>query len=214
MNPATEGSSNPRRQKDYLTALPAELLLKIIPHLPLRSFFDLSHTSSFLRYFIQTHASLLCNNAIEAYYPRQAQILETEKRGGWLVPTYEELRHREEFFSDCLGFGLRDLRLCEHNPINMVPCEPFDSLEDFRDFQVKISNPGPQYLFFLQRGFLQAGVLYRYHEEPMFIWRKEFNDFMKEFNNRVTCGACMRNGRAATARLGFPKELIWYYGSG
>jgi len=200
--------------KDYLTALPAELLLRIFPHLPLRSFFDLSHTSSFLRYFLKTHSSVICNDAITAYYPNQAKTLETEKRSGWLVPTHEELRRREDFFSDCLGVNLRDRRLCEHNPISKVKCAPLESLTDFRDFQILISDPGPQYLFFLQKGFLQAGVLYWYREEPVFIFRKEFNDFMKEFHRRVTCGECVRHGRSATARLGFPRELIWYYGSG
>lgn len=212
MIPAPEGSSHTQKGKDYLTGLPAELLLKIIPHLPLRSFFELSHTSSFLRYFIRTHGSLLCNDTIQAYYPTQAKIMETEKKSGWLVPTHEELRRREDFFSDCMGDSLRDLRLCQHNPTKTVPCEPFHSLTDFRDFQVKVTDPGPQFLFFLQRGFLQAGVLYWYRNEPVFIFRKEFNDFMKEFNNRVTCGVCLRNGKVATTRLGFPKELLWYYG--
>ncbi|KAH8792352.1 hypothetical protein F5882DRAFT_399943 [Hyaloscypha sp. PMI_1271] len=213
-SPAADASSSHLRGKDYLTALPAELLLKIIPHLPLQSFFYLSHTSSFLRYFLTTHASTICNDAINSYFPKQAKILETEKTLGWLVPTHEELRRREDFFSDCLGTDLRDLRLCEHNPIRKVRCAPFESLTDFRDFQVKLSDPGPQYLFFLQKGFLQTGVLYWYHEEPVFIFRKEFNDFMREFNRRVTCGACVRAGKVATARLGFPKELIWYYGLG
>lgn len=199
--------------KDYLTGLPAELLLKIIPHLPLQSFFAVSHTSSFLRYFLKTHASMICNDAINSYFSNQAQLLATEKRSGWLVPTHEELLRREDFFSDCLGADLRDLHLCEHNPTRKICCAPFESLTDFRDFQVKITDPGPQYLFFLQKGFLQAGVLYWYHEEPVFIFRKEFNDFMRGFNSRVTCGTCVRNGKAATARLGLPKELIWYYGS-
>jgi hypothetical protein len=198
--------------KDYLTALPAELLLRIFPHLPLRSFFDLSHTSSFLRYFLKTHSSVICNDAITAYYPNQAKTLETEKRLGWLVPTHEELRRREDFFSDCLASNLRHRRLCEHNPISKVKCAPLETLTDFRDFRILISDPGPQYLFFLQKGFLQTGVLYWYREEPVLIFRKEFNDFMKEFHRRVTCGECVRHGKAATARLGFPKELMWYYG--
>ena len=212
MNPAAGGSPSAQPVRDYITALPAELLLKIFPHLPLQSFYHLSHTSSFLRHFIQTHASLLCNDAIKAYFPVQAKIMETEKISGWLVPTYEELRKREELFSDCMGYDLRDLRLCQHNPTKTVPCEPFDSLTDFRRFQVKITNPGPQYLMFLQRGFLQAGVLYWYREEPIFIFRKEFNDFMREFNNRVTCRVCVRDGKLDTARLKLPKELLWYYG--
>lgn len=65
---------------------------------------------------------------------------------------------------------------------------------------------------FLQRGFLQAGVLYWYREEPIFIFRKEFNEFMREFNSRVTCRVCMRDGKLDTARLRLPKELLWYYG--
>lgn len=213
MKPATSAYPQLGKGKDYLTGLPAELLLKIIPHLPLQSFFDLSHTSSFLRYFLKIHASLICNDAIGSYFPEQAKILETKKRLGWLVPTNEELQRREEFFSDCLGIDLRDRRLCEHNPSKKVHCTPFEDLTDFRDFQIKISDPGPQYLFFLQKGFLQGGVLYWYLEEPVFIFRKEFNDFMRRFNRRVTCGTCVRNGKVATAKLGFPKELLWYYGA-
>jgi hypothetical protein len=208
---AEEWSSDPTG-RDYLTTLPAELLSQIIADLPLRSFLDLSHTSSFLRYFIKTNASIICNDAIKTYYSREAKLLETEKRSGWLVPTHEQLRRREDFFSDLLGGYLCQDNPCEHNPANGIHCGLFGYLRGPWEIQVKITDPGPQFLFFLERGFVQRGPSYVFLGEPFYILRKEFNDFMKEFNYQVLCVTCMKGGKLATAKLSFPRELVWYYG--
>jgi hypothetical protein len=117
-------------QIDYLTNMPNEVLLRIVSKVPLSSFLDLIQTSQYLRWFIQQHATMICNLAIESRFPAEARILESTETEGWLTPTNGLI---------CIqprkGARWVDPRL-----------------------QLQLYEPGPQFLYFLESKIVKFAV--------------------------------------------------------
>jgi hypothetical protein len=127
-------------RKDYLTVLPPEILLKVIPLLPVASFFELTHTSTHLRAFMKLHAATICNDAIEQGFSHISDQLDTQYSNGWLVP-------RKPIFSRTEG-GLRERKIGAIRG----PSGGCDSWKRWKstDLRIQLTDPGPQYLFFLE----------------------------------------------------------------
>ena len=49
-----------------LLDLPSEILLLIIPHVPMKTFFDLVQTCRALRYLMRSNGSRICNDVIKS----------------------------------------------------------------------------------------------------------------------------------------------------
>lgn len=103
-SPGTTGSS--LLAKKYtsnashpLIALPSELLLNILAHLPTSDYLAVKHTSSRLRTLFIRNASHIANTQIRLHHADAAACLQSRLIDGWLVPWLpvvfsEEERHR------------------------------------------------------------------------------------------------------------------------
>lgn len=116
---------------DPLTSLPAELLIKIIAHLPLNNFLDVSRASSKICQFMKTHAAAICNTSLRINYPARLELLQAELQEGWLVPKHPKLL-ASQVFKEKIYYIYR------------TPFQPWL-------FRHKLSLPGPQFLYILPR---------------------------------------------------------------
>jgi hypothetical protein len=157
---ASSSSTNPNR--DYLTCLPNEILIKVLSELPIFNYLDVAHTSHHLRSVLKANAARICNLRISSRYWFAAQYLQTELRSDWLLPYHEDIYHMERTYG--MRLGSRFIRDCENNH-NHDDVKHFSLIgqlfpDDFwkRDwmdlFHVKISDHGPQYLLLLESDLL------------------------------------------------------------
>jgi hypothetical protein len=121
--------------KDYLTALPAEVLIKVIASLDLPDFFNLAHASGGIRSFMKIHAAPICNEAIRTRYSKLADKLDCKMQNGWLLPTHPRIFQAEERFMAKTGTKYKG-RLRRWRGTYTQPT-------------IKIAEPGPQFLLFL-----------------------------------------------------------------
>ena len=132
-------------KKDYLTNLPPELHLKIIPLLPAASFFDLAHTSAHLRAFMKLHAPTICNTAIELHFSQVSYKLISQRINGWLVPSHPIVARVEE-----------EVR---KEKIDLIKKYPHWGWK-IPYLRMKLTEPGPQYLFFLEKEIHYMGEFF------------------------------------------------------
>jgi hypothetical protein len=142
---STTSSSHPKMPSSNLHTLPAELLLTIIAYLPTTSYQPLTRTSHTLRAFFGNHASKICNQRILSHFSAEATILKAsftavDSMGHtWLVPTHEAVLRAEQNLWDREG------------SVSSLNSRHTD--EDALAFQKRmlLSQPGPQFLLFLER---------------------------------------------------------------
>lgn len=149
--------------RDHQTALPTELLLKILPHVPISSFLDVAHTSRRLQAIFKTHSAQICNSAIEIdpYFSARAKYLSATKVNGWLVPQNAFLANKEENFWKCLG---RSIERHDRDGWTFEEMDEQDSRRelsiDYMELRGKWTNrgkdqsqrTGTQFLHYLQMG--------------------------------------------------------------
>ena len=66
-------SPTSQKRRDILTAVPPEVLLKIITQVPTKNFLDLAQISHGLRDFVKSNASKICNEIIRTRFCVQAK---------------------------------------------------------------------------------------------------------------------------------------------
>jgi len=158
-NMASSSSSNPNR--DYLTSLPNEILIKVISELPIFNYLDVAHTSRHLRSVLKANATQICNLRISSRYWFAAQYLQTEIKSDWLLPKYNVIIHMD-LLQRTNGISFRRQFTLD--------CEEHHSHNDIKIFHLlrqlfrgafwvcpwkdvihfKVSGPGPQYLLLLE----------------------------------------------------------------
>ena len=134
-------------ERDLLTSVPPEILVKIIALVPSKHYLDLVHTNKALRNFIKLNASSICNEAIRSRFPVEAKVLRSELEAGWLVPTHEKVAEEEEYFRQELNIIRPPNKEQGFSLLGKLPTESTIS--------IKITSPGPQYLHFLEHNILQ-----------------------------------------------------------
>jgi hypothetical protein len=75
----TSKNSIASTEREYLTSILPELLVRVLSEVPLSSYFDVAHTSKGLRSFLEANAAMTCNMAIRSRFPIVAKILEVTK---------------------------------------------------------------------------------------------------------------------------------------
>jgi hypothetical protein len=85
-------------ERDILTFVPPEILIKIVAQLPSKCYLYLVHTSKTLRNFVKINASRICNKAIRTRFPLEAAVLKSKLSSGWLALGLETLREREDAY--------------------------------------------------------------------------------------------------------------------
>jgi hypothetical protein len=156
---ASSSSTDPNR--DYLTSLPNEILLKVLSEFPIFNYLDVAHTSRHLRSVLKANAARICNLRISSRYWFVAQYLQTEIKSDWLLPKYDVIIHMDladRTYDMALG-KLLTLECEKHR--NHDDVKLFNLLRQlFRGYfwvcyskdlvHIKISGPGPQYLLLLE----------------------------------------------------------------
>jgi hypothetical protein len=208
-NSASEVSAT---KTDYLTSLPPEILLKIIPLSPAASFYELAHTSAHLRAFIKLYAPTICNCAIENHFSHISTNLDTQQISGWLVPRRPIFSQEEE--------SLRKLKT------NVMRNE-FWRVWKSDHLQIELTEPGPQYLLFPEtiapfmdpsyvficppngHPFKKFGII-SYEQMLNRGLSKSIHDFIRATDEELAQD--VHNCKFWRRRLYNTKELTWYYG--
>jgi hypothetical protein len=144
-----------------LQNLPAELLLIIIAYLPASSYAPLTQTSHTLQAFFANYASKICSQRILSHFSAEVAILKAsfaavDSMGNtWLVPTHEAVLRAEENLWDREG-SISSLRFVHPN-------EEALALQK----RMRLSQPGPQFLLFLERRGWEVQTRHRMMEDKM-----------------------------------------------
>jgi hypothetical protein len=169
---ASSSSTNPNR--DYLTSLPNEILIKVISEIPILCYLDIAHTSRHLRSVLKANAARICNLRISSRYWFAAQYFQTEIKSGWLLPKHDvnihiDLQERPG------GMALEMQYLC--GELWNEKCSIHKKRQNRNDVKIrdvlgqlfpddfwvcdweglihiKISGPGPQFLLLLEYDLL------------------------------------------------------------
>jgi hypothetical protein len=220
------------QDRDYLTSLPTELLARVIAEVPISSYLDITHTSRILRDFIKTNAARLCNEVIRSQHSVAAEYFKSEMVDGWLLPTMEELESEEVSYMQRTYSYLRWLeekgRMVQRQ--GLLGQIPFPGCAENWETCIRITDPGPQYVHFLESQILQlcggnhkAGApclscmkLFGVGKGDMGIklYLRDFPAFMNKFNHffgKVMDERSSRRKRVATATK-VPRGIMWYYG--
>jgi len=107
---------------DYLSNMPNHILLRILAHVPMSSFLDLSQTHPQIRYFMQNFAAHICNFALMTRFPNALKALGIVEVEGWMTPTN----------------GL--VRIMQRKGARWV----------IPGLQLHLYEPGPQFLYFME----------------------------------------------------------------
>ncbi|KAL2059772.1 hypothetical protein VTL71DRAFT_10156 [Oculimacula yallundae] len=122
---------------DHLSNLIPELLVEVLSHVSSKDYLSLVHTNQSLRDFLQENAANVCNKAVQnllTIYFVNPISFPTEFVQGWLVPTAPVFVETEkEYTADVPDY------FAEYE----IPASPFD-------LKIKLSQPGPQFLLFLE----------------------------------------------------------------
>jgi hypothetical protein len=160
---------------DYLTNLPHNILLRITSNLPMSSFLALSQAHSHLRWFMHRYASTICNLNIQTQFPKEAKILEAAYIEGWLTPTGGLAMIKPKHVAKWVDPGLRLL----------------------------LSQPGPQFLYFLQKRILKFSS-----DTTLIVEFKAMQEFLDSLNEESP----VVYGGKDYPRWCWLKEMIWYHG--
>jgi hypothetical protein len=177
------------KDKDRLTTLPAKLLIKIIADVPLSSFLDLTQTCRYLRHLIKDNAKEICNKAIEARFPLHTKYLHPVKKRGWLTHSLYYLhsweqravvkRKSERIFTDRESW-------------------------DYKwDYKIKLTQPGPQYL-----AFLESDVVVMTIDKGMRGRENNMERFLKRVN-----GPWVKALVWVREMVIVDRRMMWYYGA-
>lgn len=127
-------------ESDLLGKLPPEVLILVLQELPVKVYLDVVQACGHLRQFVRTHASGLCNYAILKKFPLEAERIPSTNINGWLVPEHKDILVLERYVLDKKKYVDRARGII------------LDQESQTRDLQVKLSQPGPQYLLWLESG--------------------------------------------------------------
>jgi hypothetical protein len=127
-----------------LQCIPADILLQILTHLGPTALLCLRQTSHTLRAFLLSNAATICNIQISTHHVYAAAIFQPSLRDGWLVPTHpiilaeeERLHGTSRYLASIKPDGYGD-------PGHALARQPVQTGLGL------LSNPGPQFLRFLQ----------------------------------------------------------------
>ncbi|KAH8792362.1 hypothetical protein F5882DRAFT_78772 [Hyaloscypha sp. PMI_1271] len=137
-------------ERDLLTSALPEILVKIIVLVPSKHYLDLVHTNKALRNFMKLNASSICNEAIWSRFPVEAKVLRSELEAGWLVPTHEKVAEEEENFRQKLN--------TIQTSNNDQRFSLLGKLLTDTTVSIKLTSPGPQYLYFLEHNILRLST--------------------------------------------------------
>lgn len=191
----TENGSLSTRN-NHISRLPPEILLLILVELPLDSYLDLVQTSKFLREFLQMNAALICNICILSQFPLEGALIPSAKVNGWIVPTHTGITILESYVLDKKRYHDRARQINE---------------EDYaygQDLRLKLTQPGPQFLLWLQFGTVLAKVP-RNNQGQLVINGSSTVTFLHWLNEDLRWD----EGDDKTRPRGFARrELLWYHG--
>jgi hypothetical protein len=215
---------------DYLTSLPAELLIKIIAEVPMDSYLDLAHTSKGLLDFMKANAADVCNEAIRSRHSFAAKCFKTELKNGWLVPTHEKFDKEDEDYKRSIVSYYRLARVWrgKHYRIYSPPGKLYNShpnryAKNLRTKIITVKSPGPQFLHFLERNILIVCDEHRLPNccsvrfDELAGWKKEifrrgYEQFLDTFN---LLGLGVKNEYIVATGPDedkIPRAMLWYYG--
>lgn len=177
------------KDKDRLTTLPAELLIKIIAEVPLSFFLDLTQTCRHLRHLIKDNAKEICNGAIESRFPLHAKYLHPVKKRGWLTHSLYYLHSWEQ-------------RAVVKRKSERIFTDR-ESWEYNWDYKIKLTQPGPQYL-----AFLESDVVVMTIDKGM----RGREDNMERFLRRVN-GPWVKASDWVKEMVIVDRRMMWYYGA-
>jgi hypothetical protein len=140
---ATEKQSLSTR-KNHLSSLPPQVLVLILLELPLDSYLDLVQTSKFLRKFLKTNAAYICNTCVLGHLALEGALIPSAKVNGWIVPTHTDFTILERYVLD---------KKIYHDRARQIVDEYNAYVQDLR---VKLTQPSPQFLLWLQQGNFRA----------------------------------------------------------
>jgi len=143
-------------ERDILTSVLPEILIKIIAQLPSKCYLDLVHTSKTLRNFVKINASRICNEAIRTRFPLEAAVLKSKLSSGWLVLGHEAFREREDAY--CKDFASRNSTDHHRYRDGEMNCSLLGVLQPTTTSSIKLGAAGPQFLYFLEQDLILIGV--------------------------------------------------------
>jgi hypothetical protein len=209
---------------DYLTSLPTELLIKVIAEVPMDYYLDLTHTSKGLRDFMKANAANICNEAIRSRHSIAAEILKTELKSGWLVPTHEGFDMEDEDYIRALDHYFQPTKVSRFKYYSLLGALFNGDVNNLRTMIINVKSSGPQFLHFLERNIMifcdehrlpqSCTVCYGLGSE----WEKfqlklrNYWGFLNTFN-LLTLE--VKNGKLVASGLDenqIPKAMLWYYG--
>ncbi|KAN0120356.1 hypothetical protein V8E51_002564 [Hyaloscypha variabilis] len=198
-------------ERDILTSVLPEILIKIIAQLPSKCYLDLVHTSKTLRNFVKINASRICNEAIRTRFPLEAAVLKSKLSSGWLVLGHEAFREREDAY--CKDFASRNSTDHHRYRDGEMTCSLLGVLQPTTTSSIKLGAAGPQFLYFLEQDLILIGVG---PFEQLGLDAIRFGNSLFSFMEKVN-GVTLhvKNGKLVPPpekRDGFPRELIWFYG--
>ena len=184
------------QDRDHLTSLPSEILIKALSNVPLSSFLDLTHTSHGLRSFVKTNAARICDAAIESRYAFKNKALQPIRLSdgqSWLGLSVSEIVDKEERYKRILQDFLqakphniikrsRKNNSFKRNIIgsndadcsDIVKVELFNLAGELNSTDCGVSNfiglttPGPQYLHVFEQMEREALA-----SPPMFVFLRD-----------------------------------------
>lgn len=193
---------------------------------------------------MKSNAALICNTAIESRHAYISKFLESTNINGWIVPTHKALKEEEADFSWTLGMKVfytafhgrtsatRNYsilgRLRNSDPLSRK-AEPLASF-------IKITAPGPQFLYFLEEHILDPfGKNHETHDpiscrcapsrkfspfdptkdDSNCHWMRNFTLFMNTFNcqrMQIKKGTLQLGVYVRDRSPGFAREMVWHHG--
>jgi len=192
---ATENHSLSTK-KNHLSSLPSEVLLLILVEIPLDSYLDLVQTSKFLREFLKTNAAYICNTCVLGHLALGGALIPSAKVNGWIVPTHTDFTILESYVLDKKIYHDRARQIVEED--NAYG----------QDLRVKITQPGPQFLLWLQQGNFHAKFS-KNNQEQLVINCFSTVRFLRWLNEDLSgYGYGDEKWPSGFTR----RELLWYHG--
>ena len=208
------------QDRDYLTSLPTELLVKVIAKVPIDSYLDLTYTSKGLRDFMKANAAGICNEAIRSRHSIAAEFLKSELKSGWLLPTHKRFgKEDEDYITNLVSYyRLTHVWRGKHYSLlgKLYNNDPNWYPNNLRTPFLTVKSPGPQFLYFLERNIL---IVCNEHRLPNCCsvrfdetFRRGYEEFLDTFN---LLGLEVKNGNIVASGPHpdkIPRAMLWYYG--